>query len=284
MNLPAQRVLANIEKGKLAPGYLLLGQEVYWRDRIWAALRRALGMEGTEALVEFDLRQGSVDAALEKARERNLWAPRQLLLVRNAHGLSATKGLPSVKAYFEDSSPFTVLVFEMMDVDLVTEDWREKEKAKARLEAWEGICEVALLAAPDLAECMELVRQECAARGRKISAQAAESVAAMLERDLGRIVMEVEKLCLHNPEGGEITEEEVYSVVGSRAAPTGLSLTEAIGSGDARKAFEAVAEAMRGGAYLPLVISELARTLRQLLLLQESNTRDPRQAAKVLWS
>jgi len=285
MNLPAQRILANIEKGKLSPGYLLLGREIYWRDRIWTALRRALGMEGrTDALVELDLRQGPVDQVVERARERNLWAQQQLILVRNAQGLSATKGLPSVTAYFEDPSPFSVLVFEMTDVDLGTEDWREKEKIKTRLEAWEGICDVALLAAPDLAECVEVVQRECAARGRKISPQAAESLAALLDRDLGRMIQELEKLCLYNPEGKEITEEEVYSVVGSRTAPTGLSLTEAIGSGDAGKALEVVAEAMRRGAYLPLVISELARTLRQLLLLQESNARDPGQAAKILWA
>jgi DNA polymerase III subunit delta len=280
-----QRVLDKIGKGVLAPGYLLLGRELYWRDRIWLELRRAIGFEqGIEGLSEMDLRQSSLDAMLGKACERSLWAPRQLILVRNAHALSGAKPMETLADYFRKPSEGSVLVFEMMDTDLESEDWREREKAKARQESWERLCEVVLLMAPPMAEAIELVRREAAERRKKISPQAAENLVALLDRDLGRIIREVEKLCLYCSQEGEISVQDVDCLVGSRAPSNGLSLIDAIGSGDASKVLEAFNEQVPRGAYLPLVLSDITRYLRQLLLLQEAKVRDPRDGSKLLWS
>jgi DNA polymerase-3 subunit delta len=293
MMLTAQRALERIRKGQLAPGYVLLGREIYWRDRIWSALRGAMGPDsagagnsdsGTAGIEEFDLRQGSVDAVLSKAGERSLWAPRQLLLVRSAHHISGAKHLESVAAYFEDPSPHAVLVFEMMDVDLATDDWREKEKIKSRQERWAELCDVVLLVAPPHAELMEMIRSEAGERGRKISPLGAERMAAALDSDAGRIAQEIEKLCLYSPEAAEISESDVALLAGTREQSGAASLVEAVGSGDSARILAAFDELVPRGAYLPLVLADLARTLRQLLLLQETRQRDPRSASRALWN
>jgi DNA polymerase-3 subunit delta len=286
MILPAQRALEKIAKGNLAAGYLLLGQEVYWRDRIWGALRRAMGFDAgaSTGIEEMDLRRNSLDEILGRARDRNLWIPRQLILVRNAHVLSGAKPLEVLAAYFRDSSPDSVLVFEMTDVDLKSDDWREKEKIKSRQEHWGDLCEVLLLAAPSMAESLELVRREAGERGRKISPEAVENLMSILDGDLGRIVKEVEKLSLYRADGEEISAQDVEALVGQRGPLRGLSLPEAIGTGDAGKILEAFAQFVPQGAYLPLVLAELTRYLRQLVLLQENKVRDPREASKILWN
>ena len=285
MILPAQRALDKVGKGTLASGYLLLGREIYWRDRVWAALRRATGLDAssTTGLEEFDLRRNSLDEVVGRARERNLWIPRQLLLVRNANALSGVKALESLSEYFRDPSPDSVLVFEMTDVDLETDDWREKEKIKSRQENWADLCEVVLLAPPSMAESLELVRREAAERGKKISPPAAENLVAMLDRDFGRIVKEIEKLCVYSG-AEEISADDVSLLTGSRGAPQHLSLPEAIGTGDLAKVLEAFDESVPRGAYLPLVLADIARHLRQVLLLQQAKVRDPREASRMLWS
>ena len=63
-----------------------------------------------------------------------------------------------------------------------------------------------------------------------------------------------------------------------------MPLTEAIGAGDPGRALAALRELEQSGQYPPLVILEVARYLRQLILLRESRMREPRQAAKLLWS
>jgi DNA polymerase III subunit delta len=285
MMVPAPKTLEKILSGTIAPGYLLLGREIYWRDRIWSALRRALRVEAiSTSLAEVDLRQNSLYALLAQAAERDLWSPQRLILVRNAHTLSGAKPLEILRQYFRDPNPNTVLVFEMTGIDLESQDWREREKTKALQEHWESIAEVVLLAPPSRKESIALVRQEASERGCKITPQIAEYLVALMDRDLGRIVKELDKLSLFHSLGEEITAADVSLLAGNPGISRGHSLPEAIGTGDASSIIEAFDDLIPKGAYLPLVLSELSRYLRQLLLLQERRVRDSREASKILWS
>ncbi len=304
MQLPASRSLDQIQKGAVAAGYLLLGTELYWRDRICAALKNAMGLEaGSFGHAEFDLRQDSLDKVLEKARAHNLLAPRQLLFVKNAQGLASPRGRQAkaaldttetqarrsddLAAYFHHPNPSSTLVFEMMDVDLESDDWREKEKVKTRLEAFDdafqGRCDVVLLRSPGFGEAMELVRAEAAGRGCKMTPRAAEQLVAAFHRNMALIRMELEKLCLYDPEREWIDVEDVNRMIAGAAGGASLELTEAIGARDARHALQILDGLRRSGKYPPLVVSELARYLRQLILLKENKVRDARQAGKILW-
>ena len=300
MRLPPSRALEIIQAGRLSPGYLLLGKEIYWRDQIIEALRKALGTDQVAmGIAEFDLRGDSLSRVLEAASERSLLSPRQLLIVRNAQSLSSRhrgegEGSPArrgkgshqpeeLSAYFRDPNPDSVLVLEMMDVDLDSDDWREREKVQSRLEAFGSLCDVVLLAAPSLGEALQLVREEAAARGLTISPEAAERLVTDWNRDIGRIRMELEKLSLFDPDKTRIEAADLNLWSGVAAGAPSLPLIEAIGSGDARKALEALGEVERTGRYPPLVLLEVTRYLRQLILLKESKVRDPRQAANVLW-
>ncbi len=300
MQISAASALENIQKGIVSTGYLLFGKQLYWRDRIHEALRKSFG-DGAAGMgiAEFDLRQDPLGRVLDEARSLNLLAPRQLLFVRNAQALDArrrrgtqraatgdTQLTPSddLSAYLLQPNPSTTIVFEMMDVNLESDDWREREKAKARLAAFEDLCDVILLVSPNFRAAMELLRQEAAALGRKISPAAAEQLLTVFDKDMGRIRMELEKICLYNPEKESVDLEDLEPMVPALAGKAGTTLAEAIGAGDKKKALEILEELERSGKYLPLVISEVARYLRQLIVLKENRARDTRQAGKVLWS
>lgn len=300
MQISAASALENIQKGIIPAGYLLFGKQLYWRDRIHAALRKAFG-EGAAGMgiAEFDLRQDSLGRVLDEARSLNLLAPRQLLFVRNAQALGArrrrgTQGTATgdaqrnasddLSAYFLRPNPSTTIVFEMMDVDLESDDWREREKAKNRLAAFGDLCDVILLVSPNFRAAMELLRQEAAALGRTIAPAAAEQLLTAFDKDMGRIRMELEKICLYNPEKESVDLEDLEPMAPAFAGKASTTLAEAIGTGDRKKALEILDELERSGKHPPLVISEVARYLRQLILLKENRVRDPRQAGKVLWS
>ncbi len=322
MRLPPSRALEAIQSGKLSPGYILLGQEIYWRDRLLAALRHAIGADDSTqvqmAISEYDLRSDSLLRVLDAAREPSLLAPRRLLVVRNAQGLSSQRGgkgktasrrrgksasspprsAKSLKlaekpedlsAYLRDPSPDSVLVLEMMDVDLDSDDWREREKVQSRLEAIGAICDVVLLAAPGFGDALELVRQEAAACGCAISPDAAELLVTAFDRNMGRIRMEIEKLSVSRTKPPRskalrIEVEDVTRLSTGLASGASQPLVEALGSGDPRKALEALAEVERSGRYAPLVLLEVTRYLRQLILLREKKVRDSRKASNTLWS
>ena len=300
MQISAASALENIQKGIIPAGYLLFGKQLYWRDRIHEALRKAFG-DGAAGMgiAEFDLRQDSLGRVLDEARSLNLLAPRQLLFVRNAQALGARrrrgtqgaatadaqlKASDDLSAYFLRPNPSTTLVLEMMDVDLESDDWREREKAKGRLEAFGDLCDVILLVSPNFRAAMELLQQEAAALGRKIAPAAAEQLLTAFDRDMGRIRMELEKICLYNPEKETVELEDMEAMVPALAGKASTTLVEAIGAGDRKKALEILEELERSGKYPPLVVSEVARYLRQLILLKENRVRDSRQAGKVLWS
>src|SRR5581483_2720959 len=196
MRLPASRVLERIEQGVIAPGYILVGAELYWRDQICRALRKAAGLEaGSVGLAEFDLRQDSLEKVLEYAESPSMFVPRQLVFVKNAQNLMArrardtegaetetpaeetaspakrpAKARPDVlSVYFSSPNPCSTIIFEMTDVNLESDDWREREKAKARLEALEGVCDLVLMLSPSFEEAVAMVERAAAAHGQRIT-------------------------------------------------------------------------------------------------------------------
>jgi DNA polymerase III delta subunit len=291
--IPASRALENIGKKKLASGYALIGRQVYWRDQIWSALREATGFgkhsaETGGGLIEMDLKQCSLDDVIGQALSRGLWSPKELILVRNVGAPGGAKAKEILAEYFRQPNPDAVLVFEMLDVDPDSGDWREREKAKSRIETWDSICETVLLGAPDPDEAVRFVVIQAQERGFKIAGQAAEQIVALVESDMGRMANAVETLVLFasgdDASSKEITETDIHAMLGSGVGSKGGSLPSAIGSANPQRAVELVAEMHTQTEYAPLVAGEIVRYLRQLMLLKEAGVRDPRQASRVLWS
>ena len=285
--IPAATALERIRKKKLVPGYALIGRQVYWRDQIWAALREAMEVglaSDTGGLVEVDLKQSSLHEVIGQALSRGLWSPKQLILVRNVGAPGGAKAKEVLAGYFARPNPDAVLVFEMLDVDPDSGDWREKEKAKSRIETWDTICETVLLSAPDIDDAVRFVVDQAQQRGFKIDAQTAEQLVTLLERDLGRMAGAVESLALFADGRAEISPDDVHLMFGSGTGSTGASLPAAVGSANPARVVEAIADMHQQTEYAPLVAGEIARYLRQLMLLKDAGVRDPRQASRVLWS
>jgi DNA polymerase-3 subunit delta len=97
-------------------------------------------------------------------------------------------------------------------------------------------------------------------------------------------MQELEKLVLFCGKGNEITAEAVDLLAGGRGPAQSQSLPEALGTGAPSTVLQVFEDRVPKGSYLPLTLADLARHLRQLLLLQSRRARDSREASQVLWS
>src|SRR5512141_685047 len=76
-----------VHKGDFAPGYLLVGRELYFRDRLRAVLIDSFVAGHREDVGEFDLAETPVRDALDDAASLGLFATRRLQWLRNAEAL-----------------------------------------------------------------------------------------------------------------------------------------------------------------------------------------------------
>ena len=90
-----KQFLERLGRSVATPAYLFLGNEGFFRDRCRQALVEAvLGNRdpetgSPEGLIEIDLSEQPFNRLLDEARTLSLFAPRRLLIGRNAEAVSA---------------------------------------------------------------------------------------------------------------------------------------------------------------------------------------------------
>src|SRR5262245_29055026 len=105
---PAERFAAEIAARKLRPAYVLIGDEVFFRDQCRQALLEHLVPEGLRdfSLHDLDLAEVSVAEVLDRARTPSLMAPFQVFFVRGIKNLygrgSHAEELAAIEAYVKD--------------------------------------------------------------------------------------------------------------------------------------------------------------------------------------
>jgi DNA polymerase-3 subunit delta len=114
---PTERFVDAVEKRKLAPGYIFLGDEAFFRRRCRDAVLRHLIPEGMRefSYYEFDLDQTEITDVLDRARTPSLMAPFQVFFVR---GVKALYGrgkhdaeFAAIEEYFKNPNPDALIIF-----------------------------------------------------------------------------------------------------------------------------------------------------------------------------
>src|SRR5260370_36364883 len=113
-----EELVERLEKGKLIPAVLLLGEEAYLRDACRAQLIDRFVPESlrTWAVSRYSAGRGEKQAALDQAQTMAMLSPQQGVLLGEAEAIEKLAGknreqaLAQLGACFEDSAPVTVLV------------------------------------------------------------------------------------------------------------------------------------------------------------------------------
>jgi DNA polymerase-3 subunit delta len=293
---PTDRFVADVSARKLRPCYILLGDEVFFRDRCRAALIEHLVPPEMRdfSLHDLDLSEVSVAEVLDRARTPSLMAPFQVLFVRNLKALYGRgqhkEEFAAIEAYAKDPNPDAVIIFVADHISIPADvrrmDMQDKDRYERIRETLGDSCAIIELARVDESDGVRWAIETAAAEGVKLEPDAARELVDALGADMMLVANELEKLILYVGEKRRIVLGDVETMVLAAKQRSLYELTDAISAKDRPRALEVLEAMLSSGDGEDAAIGHLhmlARTFRQMLVILEKNVRDSRAIWQALW-
>lgn len=299
-----ERFLAEVGGDERRAGYVLLGDERFLYEICRRGVLKAMVPEAVRdfCLHDLDLGQTSVFEALDLAQTPSLMAPFQVLFLRNVKVLygrgQKKEEFKAIDAYFRRPNPQAMVLFVADHIglpqDLRRMDMTDRERAEKIRETLGDACGVVELQQVSEEDAARWVRREAEAKGVRFSEDAARELVDALSAEMVMVASEMEKLLLYVEArgagaGGRLSVEvaDVETMVSAAKQRNLYELTDAISLKDAARALGLLAgllNASEGGedAAIGHVFS-LAKTFRQMLVLNEKQVRDQRAMWQALW-
>ncbi len=251
--IDSDKLLADIQAGKLAPIYFLQGEEEYYIDLIAGALEQSV-LQPTERDFNQHVLFGkdqSMASVLQTARKFPMFAERQLVIVKEAQDLKdlgKEVGEKLMLNYLESPLPSTVLVF--------CHKLKSLDKRKALYKALEKKAVVMNSAPVADYKLAKWIQTEVEREGYKVKPEVAQLMAEYIGNDLHRVVNELKKIKENLPKKGDtITEELVEKYVGISREYNVFELQKAIGFKNAEKTYRIIAYFESNPKNHPLVMT-----------------------------
>ena len=283
-----QQSLKNDEAG---PGYLLLGNEMFFRDRCRRAIKKAVLGDDPQAveegLTEIDLKQEPLSKLLDETRSFSLFATKRLLIGVNAEAAlpkgrskAGDEAAKRIAEYFKDPTPGFTLVFECTRYDPNERDDKAKLDRVAKFYA--GVPETVELNRLTPAEAVRGAEHLAGKLGLDIDRDALAELVEMLAADMARIETELQKFAVYSKEGQKITRAEMELLTPEARHSGVFELTDALSRRDRSRALEILDTLSKSGAYWPMQITFLANLFRQALAVKELGGGNPQAVAGAL--
>jgi DNA polymerase III subunit delta len=284
--LSVEQFKERLEKGKIIPALLLLGDEPYLRDACRAGLIDKFVPEAarTWAVSRFSADRGETPAALDQAQTLPMLSKQQVVFLEEAEAIeklgekAREEAVERIVTYLDDPAPFTVLVIEA-------------EKLDMRMMLGKKLAELTLVVEVGFGERVEdrvgaaegLAKALAKERGVSFEKGAAEDLAEDVNGDLMRLKTEVEKLASFAAERKVIRREDISLLVISEKTTTIWEVADLLASHQPRKALEFIDRLLREGEEAVLMVGGMAWMYRKLIEASEvRGVSNPWQAAKVL--
>ncbi|MFO0675507.1 MAG: DNA polymerase III subunit delta [Polyangiaceae bacterium] len=272
----ATKVKADVQKGELAPVYVLVGEERYVKDELLALIRAAALGTGVAAFNEDKFTAGDVDVdkVLSAARTVPMMAPKRFVLVRSVDRWESSgddddkpakvsKSAPlspmeKLAEYLADPVPSSCVVFVAEKLD-----GRRKFVSVAKKLGLLVPCEPL-----DRRALPGWITTRCKEKGHAIDHEVADLLAEIAGPELGYVADAVERLSLYVGTDAPITEADVSECITRVRTADTWALVAAVGRRDLASSFKILADVYdprdRG---LPL-LGALAWSIRQLARYQ----------------
>jgi DNA polymerase III subunit delta len=293
---PAEKFAAEVATRKLRPAYVLIGDEVFFRDQCRQALLEHLVPEDLRdfSLHDLDLADASIAEVLDRARTPSLMAPFQVFFVRGVKELytrgSHAEEFAAIEAYMKDPNPDAVLIFVADHISIPADarrmEMQDRDRYERIRETLGEYCGVVELARVEEGDGMRWVMAEAEREGVNIDQDAARELVDALGADMMLVSRELEKLKLYAGEKKRITLGDVETMVLAAKQRSLYELTGAISAKDKTRALsvlDALLSTSEGDDAAIGHLYMLARTFRQMLVIVEKNVRDARAIWQALW-
>ncbi|MGB7846239.1 MAG: DNA polymerase III subunit delta [Candidatus Acidiferrum sp.] len=275
-----------LEKGKVIPAVLLLGDEPYLRDACRAALIDKFVPEGARAwaVSRFSADRGDTQAALDQSQSLPMLSSQQVVFLEEAEAIeklgekAREETVQSIVGYLQDPAPFTILVIEAEKLDM-------RMLLGKKLADLALVVEVGLGDRPDdrLGAAEGLAKALAKEQRLTFEKGAAEDLAEFVNGDLMRLKTEVEKLATYAAERKTIRREDVSALVISEKTTTIWEVADLLASHQPRKALEFIDRLLREGEEPVLMVGGMAWMYRKLVEASEvRGVTNGWQAAKAL--
>lgn len=269
-----------MNRGQVAPAYLLLGEEVLLREEFLSRLLSALLPPGMESL-NLDVVSGSEAAGPDLAtrcRTVPAFAPRRVIVLKEVDHLR-TEEWKAILVYLEAPSPTTCLICIADKLD----------HGNRGLQRIDQIGKVLRFAPPRHEEerqrwCQRWMRERTRQQGKSLSPEAEMLLFSLQGPDLFRLGQEVDKLCLFVGDRRQIDLEAVEALVGHGRVHGIFELTRAVSQRDLEGALFCVRQLLEKGEEPLRILGMLARQVRLLLRAKEllTQSRPPGEISRLL--
>ncbi len=208
------KVLQELNKGELAPLYLLYGTETYLlEDMLHRIISKGLSAEEQDFnLSKFDMAENPVEIAVEEAYTFPFMGERRVVLIKDAIFFSGQKDpkkvehdLTKLVSYIEKPAPETVLIvlapYEKLD---------DRKKIVKLMKKQATVMEARPLVEKELRQWIQSKAKE-----EKVvfNEGAEQELITLTAANLMQMASEIKKLALHVGENNEVLKEHVSSLV-----------------------------------------------------------------------
>jgi DNA polymerase-3 subunit delta len=249
----------DLEKGSIAPLYLLYGEDAFLIDKTVDQLKKLL-VDPPLASFNFSLYYGGESEprqVINAAQTLPLAGKRRLVVVKEADQFKSS--WKDFSAYFERPLPSTCLVFCSGASTLKSEITSLFKKNGIAVRFYH----------PFRGEIPEWIRRMAKERNKQMSREAAVLLGESLENDLQRISNELEKIALYAGERGIIAREDVEAVIAAVKEVSIFNLTDCLAGKDRVQALEVLRHLLEAGEHPLKIITMIARHYRLMARAKE---------------
>ncbi len=273
----AVELLDQIKSGKIAPVYLLSGDESFYIDLISDYFEKEFLSEEEKGFNQTVLygKEAVPSEVLETARRFPMMAEHQVIILKEARHISK---FSEFESYFKSPTPSTVLVVCMKDKKL--------DKRTTAYKAAKNNKDVVILETKKLYDNQipEWVSAYAKTQGYQVSPKAAMMISEHIGNDLGRIAGEINKLKINLPEGSQIDDKVVDEYIGISKDYNVFELTNALNAKDHARAQKIAYYFGQNPKQHPFVmtIGALYGNFSKLLAIHYLKDKHPGHVAKTL--
>jgi DNA polymerase-3 subunit delta len=293
------RFLTEARKDDRRAGYVLLGDDAFLFQRARHGILDALAPTDIRdfCLHDLDLAETSIFEALDLAQTPSLMAPFQVLFIRNLktlYGRGQKKDeFAAIDDYFRRPNPQALVLFVADHIrlpqDVRTMDMQDKERAEKIRETLGDACGIIELQRVSDDDALQWAIREAESQHIRLTEDAARELVDALGAEMLTLSSELTKLILYAQSQGSSSIElaDVETMVSAAKQRSLYELTDAISLKDAPRAvalLHGLLNASESGEDAAIGhIFTLAKTFRQMLVLNEKQVRDQRAMWQVLW-
>lgn len=252
----------DIQKGIIAPVYLLAGLESYFIDETIRRIKTKLEEDGEIETMTIDLDEKSVDFVIDESDTIPFFSSKKLIIAKNASFLKATDktkekinhDLTRLAKWLEFPSDTSVTIFIAPYEKL---DERKKVTKQMKEHAVYMLAET-----PKEQDLYVWVQNEVSAQGKAINDEATSKLIEMVGMDMLHLRSEIEKLCLYLGEDTNITVSLVEELVAKTLEQDAFKMLNAYMRHDVSEALSIYHDLIRQKQEPIMLVALLASQIR----------------------